>query len=133
MATLAAVRAGLKTRLETIAGLQVYATPPDSIVVPAAVIFRDPLSYDRSFDGVDDFAMKVSLFVQRGVDHTSLESLDAYVDPAGTNSVVAAIHADTTLGGAVDYARVTSASPEGLVEYAGVFYLSCDLSVEIGD
>jgi hypothetical protein len=54
--TLATVGAGLAARLDTISGLRVYATPPDSVQeLPAAIVaFRGTLAtYDHVMGAAD--------------------------------------------------------------------------------
>jgi hypothetical protein len=133
VATTADIRDGLADRLETISGLRVYRYYPGQINTPAAVVSRRQTRYDQTIDGAEDYTFAVTLFVQKGEDVTAQKALDLYLDPAGTSSVVAAIHGDPTLGGVVDFSRVVSAERDGLVEYAGVEYVSCELLVEVGE
>lgn len=133
MATNDAIREGLADRLETIAGLQVYPRPPGSIVVPAAVVRRRNTNYDVTLDGLDDTTWAVTVFVSFANTDVSVTGLDEYVSPAGASSVVAAIHADPTLGGVVDFARVVNAEGEKVTNYAGTDYLSAEFVIEIGD
>lgn len=133
MATNQAIREGLATRLETISGLQVYARPPGSVVVPAAIVRRRQTTYDVTFDGFDDTTWGVTVFVSFANVDAGTGSLDDYVSPSGALSVVAAVHADPTLGGVVDFARVATAEGEKVTNYAGIDYLSVDFVIEVGD
>lgn len=133
MATVAQIRAGLKTRLDTISDLENNATPPGQINPPATVITRGETRYDVTFDGDDDHTMAVRVFVQFADNATAQQQLDSYLDAAGATSIPAAIHGDTTLGGIVDYVRCVSATENGLVPYAGIDYLSGTVLVEVGD
>jgi hypothetical protein len=133
MATNDAIREGIAARLGTIEGLQVYPRPPGTIVVPAAVVRRRIINYDATFDGVDDTVWSVTVFVSFANTDVSVEQLDSFCAPSGASSVVAAIHADPTLGGVVDFARVTSAEGEKVTNYAGTDYLSAEFAIEIGD
>jgi hypothetical protein len=58
--------------------------------------------------------------------------LDTYLDPSGSSSIVAAVGADETLGGAVDFARVVGVgeSPR-LVDVAGSQLLYASVRVEV--
>ena len=103
MATNEAIRVGIAARLETIAGLQVYSRPPGQINVPAAVVRRRSIQYGVSFDGLDDTSWGVTVFVSFANTDVATEDLDEYLSPTGASSIVAAIHADPTLGGVVDY------------------------------
>lgn len=133
MATTEQIREGLADRLETIAGLNVYRKAPGNITVPAAVVRRRQTQYDVTLDGADDTTFGITLFVQFANIEVAHEALDAYLDAAGTASVAAAVHADPTLGGVVDFARVASADGERVINYAGVDYLSVEFAVEVGD
>jgi len=133
MATTTQIREGIAARLATISGLHVYPKPPGVIVAPAAVVTRRQTRFDVTFDDADDSSFAVAMFVQFANTDVAHDQMDGYVSPAGASSVVAAIHADPTLGGVVDFVRVTSAEGERLVDYAGTPYLSVEFIIEIGD
>jgi len=133
MATNAQIREGLAVRLETISGLNVYRKAPGNVIVPAAVVRRRLIQYDVTLDGADDTTWGITLFASYANLEVAHETLDAYLDPAGASSVVAAVHAEPTLGGVVDFARVASAEGERLINYAGIDYLSVEFVVEVGD
>ena len=134
MATPEQIRAALSSQIATaITDLHCYPSPPGTIVVPAAVIRRRDITYDVTMDGVDDSTYGVNVFVAFGNSEVAVIGLDAYLAPSGASSVVQAIHADPTLGGLVDFARVASAEGERVTNYAGIDYLSAELVVEIGD
>jgi len=133
VATNAQIRAGLAARLATITGLRVHEVWPGQLNAPAAVVSRRQTRFDQTFDGVDDFTFAVTLFVQFANDRVAQEQLDGYLSVAGVSSIVAAIHADPTLGGVVDFARVTTAEQERLTTYAGIEYLSVDFVIEVGE
>lgn len=133
MATNAQIRTGIATRLRTIATLNVYEYPPGEIVVDAAVVRRRGSNYDVTFDGADDTTWGFTVFVSFANTDAGSTSLDEYADTSGAKSVVTAIHADPTLGGAIDYCRVVNAEGEKVTNYAGIDYLSVDFNLEIGD
>lgn len=133
MATNREIRDGIAGRLETIPDLQVYATPPGSIVVDAAVVRRRSTTYNVSFDGLVDTTWTVTVFVQFANSEAAAEQLDLYVSHIGDKSIVAAIDGDPTLGGVVDFSRVAIAEGEKVTNYAGTDYLSVDFNIEIGD
>lgn len=133
MATNERIREGLGVRLETIPDLQVYTRPPGSIVVPAAVVRRRSTTFDVTMDGLVDTGWGVTLFVSFANTDVATEELDKYLDPSGDRSIKAAIEADPTLGGVVDFARVASAEGDRVLNYAGTDYLSVEFVIEIGD
>lgn len=132
-ATLTQVRQALKTTLETIPGLRVYAFPKGSVSPPAAVIMPaegEFLTY-RTSNVSHDLDLVVTVFVQWGDDENSTETLDAYLADSGTYSVYAAVEADQRLGGVVDGCNVVAARDHGKVTYAGADYFACGFAVEV--
>jgi len=112
MTTLAQVRDGLETRLNTIDGLRVVAYVPDDVPgYPAAVIFP-PVNADYRMDfGLGSFIVEftILLLVPSNVDRKQLDLYDL-LDRTGPASVFAAIEADKQLGGLQAQATVVSAA-----------------------
>jgi hypothetical protein len=136
VATIAAIRAALKTRLETIVGLRVLDYRPGSINSPQAIVARQSTTYGVSFDGADDHTMAITVYVQFGTDRAAEDNLDAYLNATGASSIVAAIQADPTLGGVVDFTRISNVVDNGLVNYptgTDTVYLAATFTVEVGD
>lgn len=133
MATNEQIREGIATALQAIPDLQVYARPPGSIVVPAAVVKRRSTNYDVTTDGLVDTAWGVTVFVSFANTDVGTEELDKYLSPTGARSIPAAIDNAPTLGGVVDYAHVETAEGERVTNYAGTDYLSVEFVIEIGD
>jgi hypothetical protein len=132
VATVAAIRAGLKARVET-TGLRTLDYRPGSISPPTAIVARRETRYDVSFDGADDSTFVVTVFVSSDDPRAAQDNIDAYLNPAGSTSIAAAIHGDPTLGSVVDYSRVVAATDDGLVEYGGVQYQAATFLIEVGD
>ena len=133
MASNEAIREGIAAALQAIPDLQVYPRPPGSIVVPAAVVRRRTTQYGVTFDELVDTSWGVTVFVSFANTDVATEELDKYLSPTGDYSISAAIDADPTLAGAVDFAEVPSAEGEKVTNYAGVDYLSVEFVIEIGD
>lgn len=133
MATNEAIREGIAALLEAIPDLQVYARPPGSIVPPAAVVRRRSSQFDVTMDGLVDTGWGVTLFVSFANTDVATDQLDEYLDSSGASSIKAAIDADPTLGGVVDFARVANAEGDRVLNYAGTDYLSVEFVIEIGD
>lgn len=132
MASISAIRDGLKTRLETISGLRAHDTVPGQINPPAAVVRRRQINFDSTMArGSDDFLFTITLLIQFGENRNAQNQLDAYLAGSGTLSIKAAIEGEQTLGGVVDFARVAQAGEDALMEYNGVEYLSVDFTVEV--
>ena len=134
MATVNEIREALADQIATaIPSLQVSPRSPGSITVPAAVVRRRTTTYDVTMDGADDTTYGVTVFASFANTDVGTQQLDDYLAPSGAKSVPAAIQADPTLGGVVDYCHVASAEGETVRNYAGIDYLSAELVIEIGD
>lgn len=98
------IRNGAKTRLDTISGVSTHARVPlkasDSVI--ATVIPDDNLVRPSGHRGKVEvhFAVRITVFKSNLED--SQTALDGYVWPTGTDSIVAAMLGDSTLGGTVD-------------------------------
>ena len=130
--TLTTVRDGLATRLDTISGLRVYATPPDAVQeLPAAIIVPDdPLaSYDQVMDAGDvQYSFTVLLLLNSADEAQAWADLEPYISPTGASSVKAAV--DGTLGGDADWARVVRTSAVGKQTYNRNSYWGAKFRVE---
>src|SRR4051812_6358427 len=119
-----AVRLAIAAQLTGISGLRIYDVWPGIINPPAAVIRRIHTDYSTQFNGGDTSTFGVSLYVSAADTVQSQQLLDDYLSRAGPNSVIAALSADSTLGGIARSATVTDVDEEGLTEVSGVQYLS---------
>lgn len=125
------VRANLKARLATITGLKTYDYIPDSVNVPGAVVGQLDLNFDATFNrGFDNATCTILLIVGRMSESAGQTKLDGYLASTGSTSVKAAIEADSTLSGAVQTLRVTSATA-GSVQVASIDYLAYRYNVEL--
>lgn len=138
MSTLAQIRQALAKQISTIPGLvaatyvQGSPNPPVAVVLPAT---GDALDYTVTMPGSDDVIdahMRVVLAVGTVADQAATELLDGYLNPGGPQSVRAAIEADPTLGGVVDFAVATGAGRYMMLDWAGAEYLSAEVYVDIG-
>lgn len=134
MATPNEIREAIADQISAaITDLAVHPRSPGSINPPAAVVRRRVTTYDVTFDGADDTTYGVTVFVSFANTDVGTEQLDDYLAPSGAKSIPAAIEADPTLGGVVDFAHVSSAEGEKVTVYADISYLSAELVIEIGD
>lgn len=132
MGSPSAIRSGLKTRLDTITGLNNYATAPGQVVVPAAVVLPGPIEFDATAGrGSDRLNFDILLLVAKATDSLSQEHLDPYLAGSGSSSVKAAVEAEATLGGEADWTVVSGVSQYGDIEYNGVQYLGARFNVEV--
>ena len=131
-ATIADVRAGLKTRLATISGLHASATMPAKPAPPAAAPKLLRWRYHPSFEGGVVYTFLVWIYVDRQADlNRAQTALDAYLSPTGANSVIAAIEADQRLAGVVDSTTVSGGDDYGQVEVGGAQLLAGAVEVEV--
>lgn len=131
MADITAIRNGLKARLETISGLKVYAHMPIKAEPPAAGINTVTAALQLDFDGNGLYLFDVWIYAQASDIMVAQTRIDEYLGD-GDKSIRAAIAADQSLGGVVDYARMKGWT-EGprLVEMAGTQLLAMPVTVEV--
>jgi hypothetical protein len=132
--TIADVRAALAEAVATTGGLNVSAYLRDTIVAPAAQVFRaemDPRLVLGS--SKQAYAFGVRLYVGRTSEEGGQVAVDEYCAMAGATSIRAAVELDTNWPSpaVVDYAQVTQVGETEVVEIAGVQYLVVDFTVEV--
>lgn len=128
--SIAAIQAGIKTRLATITGLRVYDYLPDQPQPPMAVVQFNSLDYHGAFGGgMADYNLTVTLVLGRIIERTTVSNLDGYASPSGASSIRAAIEAEQTLGGAAQTATVTTMSNPRAVTYADATFYAVDFEV----
>lgn len=117
--TLAAVRGALAIQLDTIAGLRIYDTPPDSVQeLPAAIVTFGPNTATYALTlGAEDvrFTFQVLLLLGSGDEVQAQQDLEPYLDATGTSSIKAAV--EGTLGGNADWAYVSLEDPISRIQY----------------
>lgn len=130
MATIAQIRAGLSTRLATIANLRTSdlvlgsPNPPQTMIGPPTIL------YDETLGGSATYTFPIVLVVARASDRAGQIAMDSYLEPSGTSSVAAAIHADPTLGGIVNSTKVTQGRALAAT-WGDVEYLQAEYDVEV--
>lgn len=112
------IRNGLQTRLETISGLQVYDHEPDAAAVtPAASIAFVGWTPNETFAGASaptgdrTYRFVITVRLSGAVPEEQWQALDDYINPTGTNSILAAIDGDATLGSLVEWTVITPGEP----------------------
>jgi len=136
MADYAAIRAGLKTRLETISSLvAVYDTVPDRVVAPSAVVaVGSPVAdYHDSMSGAGGaltrFNFEVIVLAARWEPTAGQDQIAAYI--SGSGSVPTAIEGDATLGGDASTTQVTRCVDLGQIQVADSQYYGGRFTVEV--
>lgn len=120
----------LATQLDTIAGLRVFAYPPDSLVPPAAVVsYPNEYQFDNTYGrGSDVMHLPVMVVVGKTTDRVTRNLLSVYVDGSGAKSVKAVLEAGTYT--AFEVVHVASVAFD-VVQIGGTDYLNAEFSLEI--
>jgi hypothetical protein len=113
VADVAAIRSGLKTRLETLTDWQVSAHILSSPTAPCAMIYEGETEYDATIGDSDgDHNLVVRVIAPFASDVQAQRILDEFRSATGPRSVKQAIEGDSTLGGICDDVRVVGVSPD---------------------
>ena len=134
---LTTIRNALAAQITAQTGLAALGQPRDQVSPPVAVILpREPLViFGDTTDGTMTVNLQAVLILS---DAAPLEktqrALDAYLGLGSGEavSIAAAIMADMSLGGAVNWCVPVSISSYGRVEYAGVTYFGARLGLQLG-
>lgn len=124
-----AIREQLAARLDTIAGLQVWAYPPDGVTAPAVIVTPMRGNYDLATDGSAEGTWGLWLAAGRPGDQSAHELLDALISTTGAQSVKAVLESGTYT--AMDYVRVVDWDEEVDFTSGGVTYLAALLTLDI--
>lgn len=137
MADFSTIRAGIKTRLDTINNLRAkYTNVPEQVVCPAAFIAPEGWDYHEAMGtpGISKARFTVTVLASplepKGYSRAQ-DKLDSFLDDSGSDSIKAAIEGDKTLGGAVTTTTVLSVRDYGVVEWAGASYVGANILVEV--
>ncbi len=133
-ATLAQMRAGLKTRLATISGVQTYASRPAVPNLPC--LFPGGVSnviyHSAMGNGLAEWTFSVWALVSDAKPTEQAQAdLDLYLDSTGTSSVRVAIEGDGTLGGVVDDCVVDSSNGEAIYVTEQGSYYGAEFSIRV--
>ena len=132
-----AIGTGIKTRLETISGLRVFAPNelPDTIPeLPCAIIMPPTIEYDTMFTAAGaieshDYIFRIILLFSKQDSPSALNRLADYTEPTGTYSIIAAIDGDNTLDGSACDSRMTSNTGAGVTVWGGYPFLSTEFEL----
>lgn len=135
MGSIVQIRAGLKTRLATIANLHAYEKVPDAIATPAGIVGQPIIDYDLTMqDGADTITIPVRILVQNGDLEKAQVELDDYLartTAQSPKSIKSAIEADPALGGAANTLTVRRAHNYGFFRYGDQEYPGVDFEIEV--
>lgn len=132
--TLSAVRAGLAANIDALGTLNTYGGyTPDQVAPPAAVVAIAAVQYgDAMGHGLTAYQAAVTIYVTDSDPQSAQSTMDTLLEPTGAGSLVAAIEADKTLGGAASSLHVRSAGDYGRIEFDnGTSAITATLTVEV--
>ena len=116
----------LVARLDTIAGLRCYKGAPDSVSVPAAVVFvPGRIEYSQAYSrGVDRLIWPMLVLAGKVADRTVMARLGAYLDGSGAKSVKAVLESGTYTAFDSIFVATADTDPEtwGDTSYAGATF-----------
>jgi hypothetical protein len=133
MASLSAIRDGLKTNLETISGLRAYDVFPDKVNPPFAAVLPGSPAFTREAmaRGVIRYKFRILVGVSRASDRAAQDNLDAYLAMTGAESVWLAIESDRTLAGDASDVAVQECTNYGVLDWNGVVYTGAEFEIEV--
>lgn len=133
MATIAAIRTALQTRLATITGLRVYERFPDTMMSPgAAILFEGHADGPYATFGGDAYdRFVVLLAVQSNSLDKAQSAMDNYMSNSGASSIQAAVEGDQTLGSVVEFALFDGWETPGDVEINDISYHGARANIKV--
>ena len=126
---------GIKTRLQTIQGLRIFATDelPDSInQFPAALVVPGETAYVTTLSSTDaDYNFRIILVFSRANSPSAISKMLPYIAVEGNKSVVEAIHEDVTLDDNAQTCKVTRNMGIGSLSWGGNIYMSTEFLIQV--
>lgn len=133
MASLQAIREGIRGRLATVHGLNVYAVVPDSVAFPCAIVGGpEEIEFDYTMARFTDrWVIPVRVLTGRVDEVSGQQVLDGYLNGSGQTSIKAAVEGDLSLNGAANTCRVTKAGGYGIYTMGGVQSVGMEFTIEV--
>ena len=119
---------GLAAVLSGIDGLRVFGYTPDSLhEFPAAIVHLESRDSVGTFGGgAIRGSLRVEVLVSTADARQATETLDAFLEPTGAQSIEAAANTDPTWRGAVDDTRLISVNNIGRRKMGGASCIGAD-------
>ena len=119
---------GLAAALSGIDGLRVFDYMPDSLhEFPAAIVHLESRDSVGTLGGITiRGSLRVEVLVSTADARQATETLDAFLEPTGAQSIEAAANTDPTLARKVDDARLISVNNIGRRKMGGVNCVGAD-------
>lgn len=134
MTDMSTVCTALANQIGVQTGLRAYGFAPGQVVPPCAVVVpgNPAITYGRTLDGEVDLVLRAIVLVSGADDTTGQKTISPFVASSGISSILAAVNADNTAGGAVEFAEVINVAQYGYLEYAGQFYFGATFTIQCG-
>ena len=128
-----AIGDGIKVRLNTIAGLRVYAPKEleDTLELPCALILPGESIYATAYDRSADLMFRIVICVAKQDTPSAFNDILDYIEAVGAESVFAAIDADLTLNGSCDTCKLQRNLGVGSTVWSGIGYLSTEFELAV--
>lgn len=128
--TIPQVRDALTASISSIAVFsgRVSSGWPGQVNGPCAVVHRKQTDRNVEFNGGNQTTFAISVYLPSTDLPTAQFTMDALLAEDG-DSVPAKVSADTSLGGVVNWATISTIDEEGLVDLQGITYYSASISV----
>lgn len=135
MATIGECATALSSQIATATGLRAFDYVPEDLEPPALFVRLDRIEVVTMKLGQVDIWFDVVVFTSRTSDRVGQQRIYEYLSPTHANSIVKAIHADTTLGGVLSSNQCSAISQEarslGAEELAAYGYFGAVVPVLI--
>lgn len=128
----ATIRAGIKTRLDTLSNfINVFDYSPDRVVGPCAIVLFSEADYfeTASANGATRYVFQVIVVAARWDSEHGQNTLDGYI--SGSNSVQTAIFGDPTLNGAASTASAKTCGNYGMIQIADSQWWAATFDIEV--
>lgn len=116
------------------APIQVYGQVPGAVgASPAIIVEPAPSQYHAVFGASSGatYALSVHVLVALGDRKAAQRKVNEIISPAGSLSVVAAVHSDRTLGGVVRWCDPQGFRDYGTREFEGTAYLMATVDLDV--
>jgi hypothetical protein len=126
------VRQGIAAALEVLDIASYSYSPSLPPTNWAAYVAPKPFRYHQDFEDGADLQFLVRFFAPSGNDEAAQELLGRWISPSGSQSAVALIEADPTLGGIVSSTQCVSMDNTGPLAFAdGRIVQAAELTVSV--
>lgn len=128
-----AIGDGIKVRLNTIAGLRVYAPKEmeDTLELPCALILPGESLYATAYDRSSDLTFRIVICIAKQDTPSAFNVILDYIEAEGPRSIFAAIDADRTLNGSAHTCKLQRNLGVGSTVWGGIGYLSTEFELAV--